>query len=140
MTDRSIDSVWGEWVPRVGLLERLPAERTDLIRGLLQLAAWVAEHPDTPVPSVVASIDTSLSGWKWQCRAVDQVAEALGVTAAPYRTSTGTRYVLEASFGPVGLRASAISEQERLRLAAAHSYIGAVLPCRSGSRSSSGDV
>ena len=39
MTDRSIDSVWGEWVPRVGLLERLPAERTDLIRGLLQLAA-----------------------------------------------------------------------------------------------------
>ena len=140
MTDRSIDSVSGEWVPHVGLLERLPAERADVIRGLFHLAAWVADHPETPEPSVVASIDTSLSGWEWQCHVVDQVATALGAMAAPYRTSTGTRYVVEADFGPVGLRACAISGQERAMLAAAHSYVGAVLPYRNGIHDPSGGV
>ena len=128
----------GGWVPRVGMIDHLPTERSALIRGLFEFAAWVADHPGTPVPSVVASIDTGLSRWKWQCRIVDQVAGALGMVAASYRTSTGTRYAVETSFGPVGLRACAISEQERACLAAAHSYIGAVLPVGGASPSASG--
>lgn len=141
MTEGMYASVPGEWVPRVGFLERLPADRANLIRGLFELAAWVADHPGTPVPSVVASIDTGLSRWEWQCRVVDQVADALGVMAAPFRTSTGTRYAVETSFGPVGLRACAISEQERASLAAAHSYIGAVCPVASACQSATvGDL
>ena len=128
MTHAAASTTHGAWVPRVGTLDSLPPERSALIRGLFELAAWISDHPDMPLPSVVATVDTGLSRWDWQCRVVDRVATALGVDAGPYKTATGTRYVAETAFGPVGLRACAISEYERASLAAAHSYIGAVEP------------
>ena len=123
----------GEWLPRVGSIETPSPERSALIRGLFELAAWVADQPGLPVPSVVASIDTGLSGWAWQCRVVDQVATALDLPAVRHRTTTGIRYEVETTFGPVGLRACAISSEERMALAAAHSYVGAVSPWTTGS-------
>ena len=128
----------GGWLPPVGSLNGVSEERSALIRGLFELAAWVADHPDTPLPSVVATIDTGLSHWEWQCRVVEQVADALGEVAAPCRTATGTRHVVETTFGPVALRACAVSDDERMALAAAHSYVGAVSPWSAGSTGSGG--
>ena len=123
----------GEWLPRVGSIDTISPERSALIRGLFELAAWVADQPGLPVPSVVASVDTGLSAWAWQCRVVDRVAAALDLAASRHRTATGVRYEVETTFGPVGLRASAISTEERMALAAAHSYTGAVSPWTAGS-------
>ena len=128
----------GEWLPRVGSIDTISPERSALIRGLFELAAWVADRSGLPVPSVVATIDTGLSQWSWQCRVVDQVAAALDLAAVRHRTATGVRYEVETTFGPVGLRACAISTEERMALAAAHSYVGAVSPWAAGLTGSGG--
>ena len=46
-----------EWVPRFGMLE-VPAERAGLIRGLFELAAWVADHSELPLPIVTGRVNT----------------------------------------------------------------------------------
>ena len=113
------------WVPRLGLVE-VSAERAALIQGLFELAAWVADHPELPVPNVHASVYTGSDGWESRCRVVDAVADALGTTAAPTPGRAGTRYGVEAMFGPVRLFSVAITAAEHAAYDVAGSYIGAV--------------
>ena len=61
-----------------------------------------------------------------------------GVDAGRYQTAAGTRYVAKGAPGRVGLRACAISEQERASLADAHCCIGAVSPVSSSTSSTRG--
>ena len=112
-------------MPRLGLVE-VSAERAALIRGLFELAAWVADHPELPLPNVHASVYTGSDGWESQCRVVDAVAAALGPTAAPTPGRAGTRYGVEAMFGPVRLFSVAITDAEHAAYDVAGSYIGAV--------------
>src|SRR3954464_15732690 len=66
------DAVQGgtEWVPRFGMLE-VSADRAGLIRGLFELAAWVADHPELPVPDVTAHLSTRHEGWDAERAMVD---------------------------------------------------------------------
>jgi hypothetical protein len=123
MTDVEVAAT--EWVPRVGLME-VSAGRSALIRGLFALAAWVADHPELPPPSVTASVYAGSDGWDAKCRAVAAVATALGKTAAPSPGRAGTRYEVRTSFGPVELYSVAITDEEHAAYHAAHSYVGAV--------------
>jgi hypothetical protein len=128
MTDAGVVAVSGEWVPRVGLIESLPPDRAGLIRGLFELAAWVADNPEAPVPSVTASVYTGRDGWESRCRVVDQVAAALGLMAGPRPGRAGTRYEVETTFGPIRLYSTAITDDEFAAYNAADSYLGAVSP------------
>jgi hypothetical protein len=102
------------------------AERAALIRGLFALAAWVADHPELPPPSVTASVHAGSDGWDARCRVVDAVATALGKTAAPSPGPAGIRYEVRTSFGPVELHSAAITDEEYAAYHAAHSYVVAV--------------
>jgi hypothetical protein len=123
MTDVEVAAT--EWVPRVGLMEVSP-ERAALIRGLFELAAWVADHPELPPPSVTAGVYAGSDGWDAKGCAVDAVATALGKTAAPSPGRAGTRYEVRTLFGPVELSSVAITDEEYAAYDAATSYIGAV--------------
>ena len=113
------------WVPRLGLVE-VSAERAALVRGLFELAAWVADHPELPLPTVNASVYTGSGSWDAKCRVVDAVAAALGTAAAPTPRPAGTRYEVEATFGPIRLFSVAITDAEHAAYDVAGSYIGAV--------------
>lgn len=99
MTDVEVTGAVGEWVPRLGLLEGLPADRAALIRGLFELAAWVADHPGLPVPCVQARVVPRHGVFADECATVDEVAAQLGVTAR--LRAHGEHYVAAAGFGPV---------------------------------------
>ena len=114
-----------EWVPRLGMLE-VSAEWAALIRGLFELAAWVADHPELPLPGVNAHVYTGSSGWDAQCGVVEAVAAALGTEAAPSPGRAGTRYQVEVMFGPVRLISTAITDDEHAAYRAADSYLGSV--------------
>jgi hypothetical protein len=126
--DVEVVAASGEWVPRVGSMDGLTPDRAALIRGLFELAAWVADHPDVPVPSVTASVYTGRDGWESQCRVVDQVAAALGLSAGPQPGRAGTRYQVETTFGRIRIYSTAITDDEFAAYHAADSYLGAVSP------------
>ena len=109
----------GEWVPRLGRLEGLPAGRAALIRGLFELAAWVADHPGMPLPRVWARMVPVHGVFADECAVVDEVAAELGVTAE--RRAYGGHYVVEARFGPVVVACAARTGEH---LAAAHAPDG----------------
>lgn len=104
-----------EWVPPIGKLEVAP-ERAELIRGLYQLAAWVADHPDLPLPKVRATV-VPPNAWRYdedprfedQCGLVDRVADALGVPAK--FNAARTHYAADGGFGPVEMSSTAITDQ-----------------------------
>jgi len=78
------------------MLEVSP-QRAALIRGLFELAAFVADHPELPLPFVEAvafPIDESFSR---DMRVIEAVAEALGVSAALVE---GRGYSAQRKFGP----------------------------------------
>ncbi len=113
MTDTAI--VRDEWVPRLGLLEELEAGRAALIRGLFELAAWVADHPELPLPRVEAWAVPGHGVFADECAVVDEVAAGLGVSAG--LRANGEPYVAEARFGPVGVACAARAVEH---LAAVH--------------------
>ena len=102
-----------EWVPRFGMLE-VPQDRAELIRGLFELAAFVADHPELPLPQVNARFFTpalgSTASEADQYRAartlVNEVAAALDVTAQEddgeyrIRTALGAVQVLSIAYSP----------------------------------------
>ncbi|MFG1818271.1 hypothetical protein ACGFIF_31215 [Kribbella sp. NPDC049174] len=104
------DAVQGgtEWVPRFGMLE-VSADRARLIRGLFELAAWVADHPDLPLPDVTAHVPTRHDGWDAERTLVDQVAPALEVE--PEFDQDGAHYRAERFFGSVRVYCLAIEPQ-----------------------------
>jgi hypothetical protein len=106
MTD--VVEVGTEWVPRFGMLE-VPADRARLIRGLFELAAWVADHPDLPLPDVTAHVPTRHDGWEAERALVDQVAPALEVE--PEFDVDGAHYRAERFFGSVRVYCLAIEPE-----------------------------
>jgi hypothetical protein len=123
MTDPSRDT--DTWVPRVGLLA-VSNEHAELLKGLYQLAAWIVDHPELPLPTVNATFFPRGDSWEAKCALVDQVAVALGV-APQYRTG-GAHYLTEASFGPVRVASTAITAEHLAAWDAHMSYSGSVLP------------
>jgi hypothetical protein len=83
------------WVPRLGTMQELPGEQAALVRGLFQLAAWVCDHPELPIPTVSARIPSSHRGWNL----VDQVAASFSTDVAVWFDRRWQ--AVEASFGPV---------------------------------------
>jgi len=127
MTDGG--QVGTEWVPRFGMLA-VPRERAELIRGLFELAAFVADHPELPVPGVQASVYTGTGGWQAECGVVDQVAAALGESAVD-RPDRGL-YQVEAYFGSVRVCSVAFTTQSMAEFEAVQSYRGSVRPMLGG--------
>jgi hypothetical protein len=103
MADAS--EVGTEWVPRFGILE-VPAERAAFIRGLFELAAWVADHPEVPLPYVTGHVPTPLNDWDAERAFVDRVAPAFG--AEPELNQDGSHYRTDRMFGPVEITCVAI--------------------------------
>ncbi|MFG1628995.1 hypothetical protein [Kribbella sp. NPDC049227] len=89
-----------EWVPRLGMLE-VPRQRAELICGLFGLAAWVADHPELPMPWVSAVMIPCETGFQRDIRVVGDVAEALGVASA---FAADGAYVAQRRFGPVQVK------------------------------------
>jgi hypothetical protein len=121
------DEVQGgmEWVPRFGMLE-VPAERAEFIRGLFELAAWVADHPEVPLPYVTGGIFPREASFSDDVAVVDRVAAALGVTAG-FRASGG-QYHAKRSFGPVHVYAMTSTPEYDAAYDAHQSYRGNVQP------------
>lgn len=94
----SYESVSPEaWVPRLGTLQELPSDRAALVRGLFELAAWLCDHPELPLPMVSARVPSGYHGWD----VVDGVAASVG--AEPFTEFDRRMYAVEAGFGPVRL-------------------------------------
>jgi hypothetical protein len=98
----------------------LSAGRAALIRGLFELAAWVADHPGLPLPQVLARMVPGHGVFTDECAVVDEVAAELGVTAG--LRAYGGHYVAEARFGPVVVTCAARAGEHRAggHLAAEH--------------------
>ncbi|MGY4772880.1 hypothetical protein ACXC9Q_38750 (plasmid) [Kribbella sp. CWNU-51] len=119
-----------EWVPRLGLLE-VPREHAELIRGLFELAAFVADHPELPVPNVHGRFylpwELRRQGWYGAERdLVDELAAALGVVPEDDRDSG--HYSAERYMGPIRVVSVAITVQAMARYEATMSYSDNVQP------------
>lgn len=123
MTEPDVE--FADWAPRLGMLE-MSDDRRALIWGLYRLAAWVADHPELPVPDVVAKFWPRSDGWEAECAFVDRVAAGLGVTAP--LEADGDFYEVKVSFGLVEVRAVAIRPERMARYYATQSYADAVTP------------
>ncbi|WP_433019954.1 hypothetical protein [Kribbella sp. CA-294648] len=121
------DEVQGgtEWVPRFGMLE-VPAERAALIRGLFELAAFVADHPELPLPSVDAGMFPREASFSDEVAVVDRVAAGLGVTAG--LRAGGGQYTAAKSFGPVRVYAMTSTPEHQAAYQAHMSYKNNVRP------------
>jgi hypothetical protein len=114
-----------EWVPRFGMLE-VPRERTELIRGLFELAAFVADHPELPLPHVDAGMFPREESFSDAVAGVDRVAEALGVTAG--LRANGGQYHAGRSFGTVRVYAMTSTPEHAAAYDAHMSYRDSVQP------------
>jgi hypothetical protein len=123
MTDAVHDGT--EWVPRFGMLE-VPRERAELIRGLFELAAWVADHPELPLPYVDAGMFPREESFSDSAATVDRVAEALSVTAG--LRANGGQYHAERDFGPVRVYAMVSTPEHAAAYDAHMSYRNNVQP------------
>lgn len=89
-----------EWVPRLGDAEVAP-ERAQLIRGLFELARFVAIHPELPLPWVDALMIPGGTSTADGVRVVADAAAALGVAAA---FGGDGAFVARSRFGSVSVR------------------------------------
>ncbi|MEU8356330.1 hypothetical protein AB0C27_09995 [Nonomuraea sp. NPDC048882] len=102
--------------------------RTDLINGLLDLAAFLDAHPDVPVPfSVTVHHFPDRTSDTDQCTEIDQIAALVG-SDIDYEDSPYGHYATSRMFGPVEYRAVAILSAARARHDAYASYRGCVQP------------
>jgi hypothetical protein len=114
-----------EWVPRFGMLE-VPRDRAELIRGLFELAAFVADHPKLPLPQVNARFFTPLLGsaaseaeeYQAARALVEEVAAALDVAAS----EDDGEYRIRTALGAVQLLSIAYSPERWARYEASQSY------------------
>lgn len=83
------------WVPRLGTLKEIDSERAALVRGLFELAAWVCDHPELPLPVVSARVPSGYHGWD----VVDEVAAS--IRSEPYTGHERRKYAVESAVGPV---------------------------------------
>jgi hypothetical protein len=104
----------------------VPRDRAELIRGLFELAAFVADHPELPLPQVNARFFTPALGsatsesdqYQAARTLVDEVAVALDVAA---REDDG-EYRIWAGLGAVQLLSIAYSPERWARYEASQSY------------------
>jgi hypothetical protein len=105
-----------------------PVVRARFIRGLRQLADYLATHPDIPVPpygtTVLVHADSTDSGGIAQ---VDAVAAQLG-TPVQDDTAEGGHYRTERDFSSVGYCVVAIPDAVQQRHLAHSSYRDCVTP------------
>jgi hypothetical protein len=105
-----------------------PGTRQAFITGLRDLADYLDQHPAVPVPTYGTEVYLSASSTDdGGCAQVSQFARQLGITP-PKTISYSGHYEAARSFGPVGYRMIAISEQAMARHRAADSYYGCVIP------------
>ncbi|GAA3144743.1 hypothetical protein JOF29_005695 [Kribbella aluminosa] len=124
-----------EWVPPIGMLEELPSEHAATIRGLFELAAFVADHPELRAPVVEARFhlrhDERPQGPEAEYVAeralVDRLAAALGVEPVD-QTAVDGHYLAERFMGSVEVSSAAIPPARWARFRADHSYNGCVQP------------
>ncbi|MEU4292083.1 hypothetical protein AB0E63_27990 [Kribbella sp. NPDC026596] len=121
------DAVEGgmEWVPRFGMLE-VTAERAAMIRGLFELAAWVADHPEMPLPYLTGGMFPGGVDFAAEAAEVDRIAAALGAPAG-FRAGGG-HYQAERMFGPVRVYALATTREYDAAYRAHMSYADNVQP------------
>jgi hypothetical protein len=115
-----------EWVPAIGMLEELPPGHGAVIRGLFQLAAFVADHSEVPPPAVRAVFWPSSRNEDFEaaCREVEQLGAVVGVEP---KLDNG-HYALTAGFGPVEVTSFAISSDTMAAHTAHMSYADNVQP------------
>ncbi|RVX44914.1 hypothetical protein EDD27_7681 [Nonomuraea polychroma] len=102
--------------------------RTDLINGLLDLAAFLEAHPEVPVSSHVAVHHFPEHNNDTDMRAeIDQIAACIG-SRIEFEDSQYGHYVTSVCFGPVEYRAVAVPTAARARHAAERSYWGCIEP------------
>jgi hypothetical protein len=104
------------------------AIREAFIIGLWDLATYLAQHPDVPIPAYGTEILLSVSSADdGGCAQVDYFARQLGVPVENDLAYSG-HYGAVRSFGPVGYRMTAISDHAMARHHAHESYHGSVTP------------
>jgi hypothetical protein len=88
-----------------------PDRRQAFITGLRDLAWYLASHPALPVPPYGTEINISAaSADDGGCAQVDHFARQLAVTPHDDLADSG-HYGAVRSFGPIGYRMTAISDQ-----------------------------
>ncbi|MEU8404455.1 hypothetical protein AB0C28_55595 [Nonomuraea sp. NPDC048892] len=103
--------------------------RTDLINGLLDLAAFLEAHPEVPVSSSHVAVhhfpehdnDDDMRA------EIDQIAAHVG-SLIEFEDSQYGHYVTSVCFGPVEYRAVAVLTAARALHAAERSYTGCIQP------------
>ena len=120
-----------EWVPAIGMLEELPSEHAAVIRGLFELAAFVADHPELPAPTVRAVFFPPYGGdeaarYAARRSLVDSLALAVG--AQPRTSAGGTHYDVSTQMGPVEVTSFAITPEHMAQHRAHMSYSDNVQP------------
>jgi hypothetical protein len=108
------------------MLEELPSQHAAVIRGLFELAAFVADHPELPVPAVrvVFWPSSRHEDFEAACREIDQVGAVLG---AELKLNNG-HYAVTTGFGPVEVTSFAISSDTMAAHTAHMSYADNVQP------------
>jgi hypothetical protein len=105
-----------------------PGTRQAFITGLRDLADYLDRHPAVPVPAYGTEIHLCASSTDdGGCAQVSHFARHTGATIENRLAHCG-HYEAARSFGPVGYRMIAISEQAMARHRAADSYYGCVIP------------
>jgi hypothetical protein len=104
----------------------VPADRAELIRGLVELAAFVADHPELPLPHLDGGIDPRGEDFAAEAAEVDRIAATLGSTAK-FRAGGG-HYHTERMFGPVRVYALATTPENDAAYRAHMSYVDNVQP------------
>jgi hypothetical protein len=101
-------------------------ERAAVIRGLFELAAFVADHPELPVPDVDAMFFCGHGDWESKLAVVDRVGVAVG--EKPTEDLAGGCYRVRSLMGPVRVWSSATSAESLAEQTALFSYHGSVRP------------
>jgi hypothetical protein len=97
-----------------------PGERREFISALRELAAFLEENPDVPVPLHRVPICLSATGTDAEMfAAIDRIAAMLGVPAI-----RGGHYTATRRFGQIEYRAVAIPAAWDAEYEARHSYDG----------------
>jgi hypothetical protein len=134
MTDKV--QAGGAWVPSIGMLEELPTEHTGVIRGLFELAAFVADHPEFRPPVVHARFYLPWEDRPTEPEAeyaaeralVDRLGAALGVS--PIDDEASGHYSVTRSMDGVEASSTAVTPERWALHHAENSYKGSVQPDR----------
>jgi hypothetical protein len=107
-------------------MSEVPTERAAFIRGLFELAAFVADHPELPLPYLDGGIFPRGEDFAAEAAEVDRIADIFG--SAPMFRAGGGHYLAERMFGPVRVYALATTPENDAVYHAHMSYRDNVQP------------